>query len=188
HLLVGAQYEKVPAELQRGLPLEMQRPRLVQQLSDDRGFDDALAEWAVNAWAYALGIVQQPPSRLIVANQPRPPQPMPLRPIRAVAPPASQHEITPNHDFAVVNSSYTTTSRRSGGWFWVVVVGSIMLLAFASGMAIMTLMNRTGGNNAGSPPVALPTHTPLPGAGATAIAVRDTPTVPTTTATTTNTP
>src|SRR5947207_9005170 len=81
HLLVGAQYEKVPAELQRGLPLEMQRPRLVQQLSDDRGFDDALAEWAVNAWAYALGLVQQPPSRLIVAHQPRPRQPTPPPPI-----------------------------------------------------------------------------------------------------------
>src|SRR5689334_11402444 len=81
HLLIGAQYENIPAELQRGLPLDFQRPRLVQQLSDDRGFDDELAEWAVNAWAYALGLIRQPPAQIRaktgpqgVAQQPPPQQ------------------------------------------------------------------------------------------------------------------
>jgi hypothetical protein len=189
HLLIGAQYEKIPAELQRGLPLELQRPRLVQQLSNDRGFDDALAEWAVNAWAYALGIVQQPPSRLGTANQIRTPQPAPVRltrpPVHLARPevaPAIQPGPATTDDFEIIDDGRPDGNPRSRTWFWLVLVFSIIFLAFASGMAIMTMMNRLG--NQANVPAGIAINTPTPGATALAVATQGTPTVSTKTAVT----
>ncbi len=163
HLLIGAQYEKVPTELQRGLPLELQRSRLVQQLIDDRGFDDVWAEWAVNAWAYALDIVQQPPSRMVAASQTRAqqtrppqtytPQPAPVRPARPVIVPAPQPAPVVADDYDIIDNG-PQGGNRSRSWFWLVLVFSIIFLAFASGMAIMTMMNRSAPE--ASAPVVMP--------------------------------
>lgn len=208
HLLIGAQYENVPAELQRGLPLDLQRPRLVQQLSDDRGFDDELAEWAVNAWAYALGLVRQPPAQIRsktgpqgVAQQPPPQQsvPPPMNPpVQAYTPPAplprparsmpravNPIDPTPADDFDVVDDgSGAGGRRRSNAWMWLLVVFCIIFLAFASGMAIMTMMNRRG--TASTIPAGGALHTPTR-TGATAVALQGTPTVTAKTSPTTTT-
>jgi len=178
HLLVAAQFEKIPAELQRGLPLDVQRPRLIQQLHDDRGFDDAMAEWAVNAWAYALGVVKLPPSQLGLANQP--PRPLPIAPVRQTKPMVplvnqTRVETDDDDDFAIIDDGRITSKGRSG-WVWLLIIGSIAFLAFASGMAIMTMMNRRD-NTASVPSVGLPTRTPVPGAGVAPIKLQGTATL-----------
>ncbi|CAN5507153.1 hypothetical protein BH10CHL1_BH10CHL1_11240 [soil metagenome] len=185
HLLIGAQYEKVPSELQRGLPLDLQRPRLVQQLIDDRGFDDVWAEWAVNAWAYGLGIVQQPPSRVAAASQvrqpqarpaqPYTPQPAPARIARPVSAPVSQPDPT-GDDFDIIDNR-TPSNGRSRTWFWLVLVFSIIFLAFASGMAIMTMMNRSAPE--ANAPVVIPFGTPTSGVLTPTAIAQGTPTLQT---------
>ncbi|MCX6047887.1 MAG: hypothetical protein NT075_22535 [Chloroflexi bacterium] len=195
HLLMGAHYEKIPSELQRGLPLDLQRPRLAQQLVDDRGFDDVWAEWAVNAWAYGLGLVQQPPSRVVAASQVRPtqarptqpstvqaytppsytPPPPPARVARPVSAPVIQPDPT-GDDFDIIDNG-NQGGGRSRSWFWVVLVFSIIFLAFASGMAIMTMMNRSAPE--ASAPVVLPFGTPTPSGPTPAAVAQSTPTLQT---------
>lgn len=58
--LVGALEERIPMELrsswQTAMTPEAMRARLVQRLEDHRGLAPEVANWAVDAWSYALGI------------------------------------------------------------------------------------------------------------------------------------
>jgi len=58
--LVGALEERVPLELksswQSAMTPEAMRSRLVQRMQDNRGLTPDLADWAVDAWSYALGV------------------------------------------------------------------------------------------------------------------------------------
>jgi len=58
--LVGALEERVPMELrsswQTAMTPEAMRARLVQRLQDNRGLAPEVADWAVDAWSYALGV------------------------------------------------------------------------------------------------------------------------------------
>jgi hypothetical protein len=58
--LVGALDERVPLELksswQTAMTPEAMRARLVRRLEDHRGLAPEVADWAVEAWSYALGI------------------------------------------------------------------------------------------------------------------------------------
>jgi hypothetical protein len=58
--LVGALEERVPLELksswQSAMTPEAMRARLVQRLQDHRGLAPDVADWAVDAWSYALGV------------------------------------------------------------------------------------------------------------------------------------
>jgi hypothetical protein len=58
--LVGALEERVPMELksswQSAMTPEAMRARLVQRLQDNRGLAPDVADWAVDAWSYALGV------------------------------------------------------------------------------------------------------------------------------------
>ena len=58
--LVGALEERIPLELksswQSAMTPEAMRARLVQRLEDNRGLAPDVANWAVDAWSYALGI------------------------------------------------------------------------------------------------------------------------------------
>ncbi|MBS1850456.1 MAG: hypothetical protein JST79_06060 [Acidobacteria bacterium] len=59
-VLVGAMKERIPGELkgswQSSMSPEAMRARLVQRLQDDRGLAPDVADWAVGAWSYALGV------------------------------------------------------------------------------------------------------------------------------------
>jgi hypothetical protein len=58
--LVGALEERIPLELksswQSAMTPEAMRARLVQRLEENRGLAPAVANWAVDAWSYALGV------------------------------------------------------------------------------------------------------------------------------------
>jgi len=58
--LVGALEERVPLELtsswQSKMTPEAMRARLVQRLEENRGLAPEVANWAVDAWSYALGV------------------------------------------------------------------------------------------------------------------------------------
>jgi hypothetical protein len=58
--LVGAVEERIPLELrsswQSSMTPEAMRARLVQRLEENRGLAPAVADWAVDAWSYALGV------------------------------------------------------------------------------------------------------------------------------------
>jgi hypothetical protein len=58
--LVGALEERVPLELksswQTAMTPEAMRARLVQRLEENRGLAPDVANWAVDAWSYALGV------------------------------------------------------------------------------------------------------------------------------------
>jgi hypothetical protein len=58
--LVGALEERVPLELrsswQSAMTPEAMRARLVQRLEDNRGLAPEIANYAVDAWSYALGV------------------------------------------------------------------------------------------------------------------------------------
>jgi hypothetical protein len=58
--LVGAMQERVPVELkgswQTAMTPEAMRARMVQRLEEHRGLAPEVADWAVDAWSYALGV------------------------------------------------------------------------------------------------------------------------------------
>lgn len=58
--LVGALEERIPLELksswQSAMTPEAMRARLVQRLEENRGLAPEVANWAVDAWSYALGV------------------------------------------------------------------------------------------------------------------------------------
>jgi len=58
--LVGALEERIPLELksswQTAMTPEAMRARLVQRLEENRGLAPEVANWAVDAWSYALGV------------------------------------------------------------------------------------------------------------------------------------
>lgn len=58
--IVGALEERVPLELksswQTAMTPEAMRSRLVQRLEENRGLAPEVANWAVDAWSYALGV------------------------------------------------------------------------------------------------------------------------------------
>jgi len=58
--IVGALEERIPLELrsswQTAMTPEAMRARLVQRLQDNRGLAPDIADWAVEAWSYALGV------------------------------------------------------------------------------------------------------------------------------------
>jgi hypothetical protein len=58
--LVGALEERIPLELksswQSAMTPEAMRARLVQRLEENRGLAPDVANWAVDAWSYALGV------------------------------------------------------------------------------------------------------------------------------------
>lgn len=61
--LVGALSEQVAVELtvghRSGVPMQVLLPRLAQRLYDRLGLDRDLANWAVESWALALGILSE---------------------------------------------------------------------------------------------------------------------------------
>src|SRR5262245_43024660 len=61
-VLVAALKERIPGELLKpvsGVPRDVQLGMLARRLEDNNGFTEAVAVWAVDAWAVAL---DQPPS------------------------------------------------------------------------------------------------------------------------------
>lgn len=58
--LMGALDERVPLELnsswQSAMTPEAMRARLVERLHENRGLDTDVADWAVEAWSFALGV------------------------------------------------------------------------------------------------------------------------------------
>lgn len=58
--LVGALEERIPLEMksswQTAMTPEAMRSRLVQRLEENRGLAPEVANWAVDAWSYALGV------------------------------------------------------------------------------------------------------------------------------------
>lgn len=58
--LMGALEERIPLELksswQTSMTPEAMRSRLVQRLEENRGLAPEVANWAVDAWSYALGV------------------------------------------------------------------------------------------------------------------------------------
>jgi len=58
--IVGALEERVPAELRSSwrsaMTPEAMRARLVKRLQENRGLATEVADWAVDAWSYALGV------------------------------------------------------------------------------------------------------------------------------------
>ena len=82
--LVGALEERVPLELrsswQSAMTPEAMRARLVQRLEDNRGLAAEIANYAVDAWSYALGVslgrssdrVQEVPAVAMAAGTPVP--------------------------------------------------------------------------------------------------------------------
>ncbi len=83
--LVGALEERVPMELrsswQTAMTPEAMRARLVQRLRDNRGLAPEIADWAVDAWSYALGVgLTRSSDRLasnVISTPPLPPPPPP---------------------------------------------------------------------------------------------------------------
>lgn len=86
--LVGALEERVPMELrsswQTAMTPEAMRARLVQRLRDNRGLAPEIADWAVDAWSYALGVgLTRSSDRLasnVISTPPLPPPPPPPPP------------------------------------------------------------------------------------------------------------
>lgn len=61
-VLVAAMEERVPAELmgsQNTTPVEILLTRLTRRLQDNRGLATQSAQWAVDSWALALGIISE---------------------------------------------------------------------------------------------------------------------------------
>jgi len=80
-------------------------------------------------------------------------------------------------EYSIVEEAPRDRNPRSRRWFWAVLAIALVLLAFASGMALVTLLNRVGDDE--TSPVVLPTVTNTPLANvisATAVAL-STPTL-----------
>lgn len=76
NLILAALEQKIPFELERNnttIPLEIMLNILTQRLHDNLGIQKEFAAWAVESWALALGVLQQPISQQTkskeVANQ-----------------------------------------------------------------------------------------------------------------------
>ena len=66
HLLVSALRERVPADLlasNNGVPQSLLLDQLAQRLHDHLGLAPAFAQWAVETWAVALGVMAPPPPK-----------------------------------------------------------------------------------------------------------------------------
>lgn len=62
HVLVSAVKEKVATDLrssQHSLPVEVLLPRLTRRLVENRAIAEPAAQWAVESWALALGIISR---------------------------------------------------------------------------------------------------------------------------------
>lgn len=71
HVLIVALEQKVAEDLLKAtafMPIDMQIKRLAQSLRDATGIEEQLAYWAVESWALALCVIQQPLPK--VTNQP----------------------------------------------------------------------------------------------------------------------
>jgi len=73
HVLVSAVKEKVPTSLlssQHSLPVEILLPRLRKRLVENRAIAEPAAQWAVESWALALGIISEADCTVISSNDP----------------------------------------------------------------------------------------------------------------------
>lgn len=88
-------------------------------------------------------------------------------------------------EYAILEEPDRGPNPRSRTWFWVVLVGAIVLLAFAAGMAMVTLLNRSGREGEATAVAANPTISPAVVGTPTPLGAGGTPTL---TVTTTATP
>ena len=75
NLLITALEQKVAQELLQPnalIPIDMQLDRLAQGLHDVVGIKEEFAYWAVESWALALGVIQQPVPKQNVTPTPSP--------------------------------------------------------------------------------------------------------------------
>ena len=71
NLLMLALEQKIVAELAQKnslIPLSIQLDRLAQRLHDNVGIQKEFAVWAVESWALALGVIQQPDNNKLAAD------------------------------------------------------------------------------------------------------------------------
>jgi hypothetical protein len=126
--------------------------RITTRLADRRGLDREKAVWAVNAWAYALGIDAEPPAALgttppvaaaPVTHQPTAPKPA------ATPPPAPWGEPTvmPGTDRG------TSSSKRV---LVIVGIGVLLALSLAAGITALRKSPNDGTDAAPTPPCGLP--------------------------------
>ncbi|MFI3219356.1 MAG: leucine-rich repeat domain-containing protein [Methylococcales bacterium] len=107
NLLIAALEQKVAQELLKPtalIPVAMQLERLAQRLHDTVGIKEDFAYWAVESWALALNVIQQPiPKQTVqsIENVSLPPvqlmpkpQPMPAPKVAVTPPPAQKQTPT----------------------------------------------------------------------------------------------
>ena len=73
NLLIAALEQKVAQELLKPtalIPVAMQLDRLAQRLHDTVGIKEDFAYWAVESWALALNVIQQPIPKVAVTPPP----------------------------------------------------------------------------------------------------------------------
>ncbi len=115
NLLIAALEQKVAQELLKPtalIPVAMQLERLAQRLHDTVGIKEDFAYWAVESWALALGVIQQPmPKQTVqsIANvSPPPVQSIP----KPQAMPAPKVAVTPTPAPKIIPPS--ATKQRIG--------------------------------------------------------------------------
>ncbi|MEI6707226.1 MAG: DUF1566 domain-containing protein [Methylococcales bacterium] len=89
NLLIAALEQKVAQELLKPtalIPVAMQLDRLAQRLHDTVGIKEEFAYWAVESWALALCVIQQPMSKQTVQSIAKP-QVMPAPKVAVTPPP-----------------------------------------------------------------------------------------------------
>ncbi len=107
NLLIAALDQKVAQELLKPtalIPVAMQLDRLAQRLHDTVGIKESFAYWAVESWALALNVIQQPMPKQTdqsIANVSPPPvqlipkpQAMPVPKVAVTPPPAQKQTPT----------------------------------------------------------------------------------------------
>ena len=118
HLLVSALRERVPADLlatNNGVPQSLLLDQLAQRLHDHLGMAPAFAQWAVETWAVALGVMAPKPAKRTQtpkapanADPPAPAAPVPK------AKKATKAAAAPKTTAKTTATTKTTTAQGSG--------------------------------------------------------------------------
>jgi len=174
NVLVTAAREGVPAELVQvsgsaAPPLVVDR--LVRQLYDTVGMDQALARWAVAGWAAALGktVAHRNPKPPVTPSPPQPPVPPVVPPppqpsVSPVASPSSSQKPVPP---PVIPPTQPVLSRPARSarivWLGIGVIAIVLVVGF---LRMVGLIPPGGGSDptpvAESAPTLLPTLPPSP--------------------------
>jgi hypothetical protein len=115
NLLIAALEQKVAQELLKPtalIPVAMQLDRLAQRLHDTVGIKEEFAYWAVESWALALNVIQQPmPKQTVQSIANVSPPPVQLMP-KPQAMPAPKVAVTPTPATKIIPPS--ATKQRIG--------------------------------------------------------------------------